>query len=511
MKKTYLKNLILTFSLILAVLLIINSYLFYTRIDFSRDKAFSLSNFTSELLKSVNDKVQITYYVSDKLKTLYPQVKDVSDFLYAYAKECKNVSINVLDPQKESLEEILQNYGVLPQQIQTSSNTETSFATVYSAITIEYKDKIEIIPFVLSTESLEYDLDSRLQYLVNDKTRSVLILVGNNLSLDTEYSYLVPWLESAGFVCQQVNASDLVFFDASTPLIVLGSNNLTQEDVYNIEDFIMKGSNAAFFTSKNSTNAFTDWQCTKDKNTYLPDLLDFWGIQIRDELVLDLQNYRLTMQTQTSPASVQNQYINYPFWLVMQYSSLAQNSELANAFSGLETYWVSPLELYETEETKITPFLKSSKASYLMAEPFDTDPFTNKTNDNSNLTGEYTIAATLEGKLNGYYTTGKSNDVRLFVLADQFVASNMIEYTNSPHNMNFVTNVALWLCGEDEMLNIHSKGFRTTTLNKISDSDQFNSEMHKTIFLCIIFPVLLVLLICTILIFMRKKGAKIEE
>ena len=135
---------------------------------------------------------------------------------------------------------------------------------------------------------------------------------------------------------------------------------------------------------------------------------------------------------------------------------------------------------------------------------FNTNPFSVNIPDESTK-GTYTIAAALEGKVSGFYNTGKSQDVRLFVVGDQYLVSNMIEYTNSPHNQDFFTNVILWLSKEDALLSIRGKGMSSSQLVKITDEQQFMQQKTLTITVCFVLLPLLVVVVFIIVFILRKR------
>lgn len=498
----------LTFAAVavFTILLLTFIHTINSRIDFSKDKVFTLSPVSKKLLAGVSEKVQITYYVSEKLSSFYPETRDVKDFLIEYSSQNKLVSLSVLDPQKAGLEQQLLALGIEAQQIQTASATETSFTSVYSAIVMEYCGKIEIIPFIVSTAGLEFELSSRLQFMTENITRQVQILIGNDFTLEDDYGYLVPWLESAGFICMQVFPDELSRLNPSVPLLVLGSKNLKADNIFEIENFIMQGGNAAFFVSRNNVNIYTDWVAEPDVNSSLTDLLDFWGISIKKELVVDIVNYRIEMQNGKQGGS-ESEYINYPFWIVTGRHSLASQSILNSGYSGLEVYWANPIELFEEENSRLTPVLKTSIKASVMPEPFDTDPFRNRTRVFDNK-AQFNLAASLEGKVKGYYTTATSPDIRLFVLADQYAPSRMIEYTNSPHNMDYVVSVLLWLSNEDELLQIKNKGIRSTSLDSIVNIESASYAISRAVWLCFVLPLVIVALTGAGFAIYRKKRNK---
>ena len=500
------KKLIIILYIAIILLLAADSCLFYAKKDFSRDKTFSLSDVTLKILELADEKVQITYYVSDSLNTMYPSVKDIKEFLKTYASASKNVYTVVKDPQKNSMSDMLTSLGIYPQQIQTTENNKTSFLEVFSAVTIEYKGNTEVIPFVLSTMSLEYDIDSRLKYLITRIPRQAALLCGNGLSLEADYKYLIPWLESSGFVCTQIAAEDLPQMSRQIPLVVIGASLLTPDDVLNIENFVMSGGNAAFCVSSNDVEIYTDWSVSPVKNNPLLELIDFWGIKVCPEMLLDISNDQITMQTPDG-SQIHNEYINYPFWIVSQYSGVSHEHPITVGYSGLEFYWPSPLELFETDTLSIKPIFNTSPGAWLLKKTqdgFDTNPFSVNIPDESTK-GTYTIAAALEGKVSGFYNTGKSQDVRLFVVGDQYLVSNMIEYTNSPHNQDFFTNVILWLSKEDALLSIRGKGMSSSQLVKITDEQQFMQQKTLTITVCFVLLPLLVVVVFIIVFILRKR------
>lgn len=518
MKKNFSpKTIIYILSILICVLLLLNVQRFYFRIDFSKDKTFSTSKVTKEILKEVKQPLQITYYLSEKMKTLYPQVKDVEDFLLLYKANNKNLSVNIVDPKNEKLEKKLEALGIYPQQMQSDKNDETSFFSVYSSIVLEYEGKSEMLPFLLSASSLEYDLDCRVQYLLDGHLRCAYIISGNGLSLENEYGYLCPWLESAGIVCYEV-ASDKIeelipTLDKTNPVILLGSSKITSQQAACIENFLLKGGCALFAVSPNQGDTINDWaKIIPSKNDSILSMLNFYGIEVGKDLLLDISNARLTMQEDSENPSYKN--INYPFWPIAltQYASL--NHPIMNTFSSLNFYWPSPLYIYESETLHIDSLVKSTPYSWLMEKskneesPFEANPFGTYTSDmNPRSLGQYTLVATAEGKINPYYEAGSGNECRFLVFGDQFLPSNLVTYTSSPSNLDFFINSILWLQREDNLLSIRSKGFTDTSLFKIQNHDDFQRAKVKTIFTSIIMIPVFVLLI-GLYIYIKRNSKK---
>ncbi|HZK19669.1 MAG TPA: GldG family protein, partial [Treponemataceae bacterium] len=456
------KNLTISISFFLAIILI-NSQLFYTRIDTTSEKQFSLAPITKELIQNLPDTLHIRYYLSSSLKNLYPQIRDVQDLLYEYANFSPAISLEIINPKGSDIKKNLLSAGLESQQIKITEKNHTSITDVFSGIVLECGGQTEIIPFVLSTITFEYTIDSALQFFLNGKKRSVYVLCGGEETLEENFSYLGSWLESSGFDWLEISEEDLIYtqnINIRSPLIVLGNSAISTNGVAAIERFVMSGGKT-FFAVSSIVADKSSWKVEPLFGNQLIELLDFWGFSIKTALVQDEANFKITMQAQNS---TDIQLIKYPFWITTQKKNVSKNSPITSFFTNFEVYWACPLEIYPSDKLKIEPLVQTTNNAWLQlpmvsdSEPFITDPFyTNYTVDTYEK-NQYILAASAEGHVRGWTTVESGNKTRIVVCSNQYFPSNMIEYTNSPHNLDFLTNALLWLTNEDALLQVKAKG-----------------------------------------------------
>ena len=107
----------------------------------------------------------------------------------------------------------------------------------------------------------------------------VLLIAGNGLSFDKEYSYVVPWFESAGFSPRIISASDLdkTVVAPNQCLVVLGSSKLTLNDAVSIESYLQRGGKALFAVSPNTVDISSTWAATNEGFDPIIDMLSTWG------------------------------------------------------------------------------------------------------------------------------------------------------------------------------------------------------------------------------------------
>jgi ABC-type uncharacterized transport system involved in gliding motility auxiliary subunit len=510
-RKKIFKNFILSSNFLLLVLLI-NSQIFYTRIDTTSEKQFSLAPITKELLQNLPANLDITYYVSNNLRNLYPQIRDVQDLLNECTSFSSSVNLSLVNPKTEDIQQRIKKAGLQTQQIQVTEKNETAVTEVFSGLILECGTKTQIIPFVLSTATFEYQIDSALQYFISGVNRAVYILYGGSETFEDEYPYVQSWLEESGFNSLTVTAeqiSDTQKIDLRFPLLVLGNSKITTNGAAAIERFVMAGGKACFAVSTITADK-KSWTITPVNANPLIEMLDHWGFSIKTALVQDISNYKITMKSQDTNDS---QYINYPFWIVTRKQNVATNSPITKFFTGLEFYWPNPIELFSTDILKIQPIVKTTANAWLQLPVvdneslFSTDPF-DKNNQviNNETQNSYTLVAAATGKVLGWSMVGNGENTRVIVSSNQYFPSDMVGYTNSSYNLDFLVNCLLWLSNEDPLLQVKAKGNINTTLYKITDNAKFGyAEKMVLVFLTLWYVIIIGGIALVIFLWRRKK------
>ncbi|WP_407399092.1 Gldg family protein [Treponema sp.] len=486
-----------TFLILCALTSFIN-----VKFDLTRAKKFSITEYTKQIVSKVTEPVTITYYLSPSLKNLYPQVKDVTDYLEAFSSTSSLISFKIINPSTQELQRRLADHGINGQPVRTNSVSSSTVTKVYSAVVMDYLGMTETIPFVLAASTLEFDLAQKLNSLVEEKKNLVQIVCANDLSIENDYSYMVPYLKSLGyvpFVSELPSSStddDRSFISFPTvPLIVLGSERFTRKDSKCLEEFILKGGKAFIATQPYSVNLKDDWSIRQtEEQLYFQRILFTFGIYFKNTLTCDISNFRLTMVSDTgtngNPAEKNTEYLNYSLWPVIRPQVFAPD--------GMTTFWPCAFDIdndvADMENLAVSPILTTSTGSWQMEkidEKFITSPFVcPKTPAENELKGEFTIAAAVSKKDN-------PEDIELILLGDQYALSTpMISYSSSDamdfRSMEFLGNSLLLLSGEKDLLALKNKSTFNHSLYKISEQE-IEEAVRKTFFITIILPILMII------------------
>ncbi len=493
---------------LLISLLVWNTQLYYGRIDISESKKFSISDYTKTVIDSLDSTLSITYYVTPELSTAYPQSRNIEDFLYEYSNYSNKIQVHIDHPESEQEKTSLSNIGVTQIDIPSIQENRTSIIKAYSAIVLEYKNNIEIIPFLIDTASLEYDIIGRMQSLTSTLFRSVFILVGNGLSLHSDYPFVIPFLESAGYSVRELSKEEILEtsnLDTRTPLIVLGSSALQNEHVSALESFISIGAKVFFSVSPISIDLDT-WESQYNSDTVEPvfTLLSQYGITILPSLIHDTN----VQSTKLLSENGETLEMLYPFFITIPTVQANTKEVLGSSFKGLSLLWPNVTTI-DTNNNNTVSIAHTSENSWLQnanellfeqtGEAFITNPFyENNTNSNDSVKTIHTIASTY------------SNNI--VVVSDQYFLSRGLSYIQQDYifnNFDFLINALLWLQGDFELINIKSKSFFNYSLYKITDQSLFRIVQRNSILLLSVWYIFICVSPFLIICVKRKKTSKI--
>lgn len=481
----------------------LDSMRFYGRLDLTKSNKYSLSKYSKNLTKELSENLRITYFRSPELADFYPQIRDIPDILQEYSAK-KNVSFKMHNASRKENSDFLERFGIYARQLPVIGNNKTEYLNVYSAVLIEYEDKTEVIPFIISADTLEYDVDTRILNLLSSKKRIVNVLVANGMSLENDYSYINPWFNSNEIIVNEINCEKEISaqLEKYSPLLVFGSSVLTESQCAEIDEFLKNDGKAFLAVSPYEADIENSWNITKSENQELIKLLSDYGFSFSGNLLADLSCSRILLQSNQnadgSPSdSVYNQQINYPLWIQI----LPQK----NAGQGLTAYWLSEI----LSSDKIKPYLYSSQLGWKI-EPdsvspqklFETNPLVL---NEKKLSDEKTTIPLVYSNL----------DNNIILLPDQYFANSlMLGYTGGENgdyrNLDFLTNIVLRLNGEDELADIqsHSTLSKNLSFYKTYNQELFYSAKNRTLFTMFILVPLLIIAAGVAFNFNRNKILK---
>ncbi|HUZ17883.1 MAG TPA: Gldg family protein, partial [Spirochaetia bacterium] len=409
-----------------------------------------------------------------------PVPAEIRDILTEYANVSHGkVDLRVVSADSSGVVQELQSLGIAPQQMNIVNASERTTAAVYSAIDIEYLNRHVELPFVVSTQDLEYSLTSKITQVVAGGTWAVGVLVGDsNRSLAADYTLVQ---DGVGRYYQVLPIQPGAAISPSlAALIVLGGQSLTMADLQPIDRFLMQGGRILFCVPGVSIDTAGNLSATALGDLPIFKLISSYGVQIGHSLVLDSMNKDFRTLEQNGGQYVWRDFGPYPHWISVEPQNVTGKSPITRNFLGLDLLWPSPLTELPRPGEQFVPLVKSSSNSWLMRGQFDTSPsniaaFSSPPEDVP--VAQYTLGYAVSGAFPSFFdSSGTSSahklvspDTRIVVFGDEDFVSNLVHYSNSAYNVQFLENVVDWLAGNDGLLAIKTKAQWDPRLDKIGD------------------------------------------
>jgi ABC-2 type transport system permease protein len=195
------------FILYIAVIILVNivGVTLFFRADLTRDRIYSLSPASSDVVATLSEPLTIKVFFSKNLPAPHNNteryLKDLLEEYSAKAGKYFNYTFYNVSQEDGSLNQnsdenrnMAGNYGIQPVQIRIMENDELKFKNAYMGMVIIHGDLIEKIPAITSTDGLEYQLTTTIQKL-NNKVSALLRIdekVKINMYLSSSLNKIAP-------------------------------------------------------------------------------------------------------------------------------------------------------------------------------------------------------------------------------------------------------------------------------------------------------------------------------
>ncbi|MDR2952103.1 MAG: GldG family protein [Treponema sp.] len=481
-------------TIIAFILAFLVSRRYWFRLDLTHTKAYTISPVSRNLHAEIPEYVAVTYFLSDRLRTVHPVPGEIEDTLREYAAYSRGkIRVNVRDPVKAGLAEAAEEMGLQPRQIQTVEQDQASLATVYTGIVIEYLDKREVLPWIIATDTLEYDLTSRIRSLVRDSERRIGVIVGDSSrEWNNDFGFLGQTLEGAGYKTRLITAGDEIPDNLPAIFVLGGVEGLDEWALYRIDRYVRQGGKVFFAVEGVSVDTSRGLEAKLQEDKGLLAMIASYGVTVKPELALDVSALTLQYQTMLPSGAVQYRIVRYPFWIGVLAEHVNQEHPVGALSQGIDIYWASPLELNPPQQVDAAPLFTSTDSSWSMKEPFYINPDITKfqmERDALDTHGTKTFGAALSGVFPSYFANAakparegsdeelpdmpnQASQSRIIVVGDSDFASNLINVSGARYNLDFLLRAADWLASDDDIIGIRNRQPQTGRLDKIVDLDE---------------------------------------
>ena len=357
------------------------------RIDLTEDRLYSLSDGTRNIVSNLDQPVEVMFFYSDSATEDIPQIRSFATRVQELLREIviasnSNLRLSVIDPEPFSEDEDLATqFGIQPVPV-TQGGEEIYFGLVVtngSGEDTPFNMQVsETIPLIRpdQEEFLEYEVIKLVAKVDNPD----LPVVGLITQLDIDGGFdpvrgqaTAPWMVME-YIRQlyEVRRVDIADIDANNHindeidiLMVVHPQNLSEETLYQIDQYIMRGGAIMLFLDPNADSMVTQSPqgtlIPAGMRSELPRLLEAWGIAFENDKVL--ADNELALRVVMGQSRRPSPHLGM---LGVQRNYLAQNDIITNGLETINFSSAGAIAQLEETSTIFEPLIESSTDAMLM-------------------------------------------------------------------------------------------------------------------------------------------------
>ncbi|MDR2719117.1 MAG: GldG family protein [Treponema sp.] len=511
--------------LVIITLCVMVSRRLWFRLDLTKGKSYTISEVSRNLHNDIPDQIRLTYYLSDKLKSIHPLPGEIEDLLKEYAGFSRGkIQLSVRDPAKAKITNQVEQLGIQPQQIQTVEQDQASVITVYTGIVIEYLEQMDVLPVVFSLETLEYDLTSRIRSLVRGASRQLGVISGGDPRRWNEnYRQLQNAYMQAGYQLRLITDGQDIPDTLPALLVLDGVESIDETGLYRIDRYIQNGGKVLFTVKGITIDMEGGLEARLLADGGLLDMLSAYGVTVLPEMAMDKSALTMQYQTRSPNGATLVRITRNPQWIRVLAESGNPGHPVTARFAGLDLYWASPLTLNAPRGVEADYLFTSTADAWSMGEPFFTNPEVPYLfeRDAAETRGKKILGASLSGTFPSWFAgkpvpepedgselpamPAQAKTARIMVIGETEFATSFINVSNGHRNLDFMVQTADWLCNDDDIIGIRSRVSGSGRLDKIIEPAKKTSAM-KFVQLVNVYIVPLLVILAGIFLALRRRA-----
>jgi gliding-associated putative ABC transporter substrate-binding component GldG len=553
-KKSNLKTLLITIAIVLVVNGIGNQ--FFHRFDLTKDKRYTLSSASLNIIKQVQNPLYVKIYLQGDLPAEFNRLQsETRDLLEEFQAYNKNIVFEFVDPlenEDESMDNIKNLYlkGLTPINITVDDKGKQSQAMVFPWAIAVYNNKEVNIPLLKnimgasttqkvigSVQHLEYSIADAINKITKEKQKKIAVIKGNGELQDVQIAkFLMQVRESyhiGPFTLDSVAKNPMGSLEAlqkyNLAIIAKPTETFTDAEKQVLDQFIINGGKTlwlidqvnmemdSLYNATGSTLAFP-----RDLN--LNDMFFKYGFRINPDLVKDEQGSPIKLATGDPGSAAQFQEFNWKF--APQVYPISTHPIVKN-LGGIKFDFASGIDTLKNGIKK-TVLLQSSQYSKKIGTPteINLNIVAEETSPNHyKNTGNNPLSVLFEGSFHSMFENrvlpfdqksfeAKGAANKMIVISDGDLVKNLLDKNFQPvelgydqrsgnlyDNKDFLMNCVNYLLDDNGLINIRSKDLDLPLLDKEKVYERYTITQIITIGL----PLLILLLFGAVFTFIRKK------
>lgn len=552
------KNNLKTLLITIAILLIANgiSMKFFHRFDLTKDKRYTLSETSLNIIKQVKEPLSIKIYMQGELpaefKRLQQETQQLLEEFQAYNKNIVFEFVNPLENEDSSMDNIKELYrkGLTPVNITVDDKGKQSQAMVFPWAIAVYHNKEVNVPLLKnkmgatttekvigSVQHLEYSIADAINKITLEKQKKIAVIKGNGELQDVLMAkFLLQIRESyhiGPFTLDSVAKSPIQSLEAlekyDLAVIAKPTEAFSDAEKQVLDQYIIKGGKTLWLIDQVAVEMDSLYNLAGATLAYprdlnLNDMFFKYGFRINPDIIKDEQGSPIKLATGEQGSATQYQDFNWKFAPLVYPES---THPIVKNLGGIKFDFANPIDTLKNGIKK-TVLLKSSQYSKKIGTPVEVnlDIVAEETSPNHYIkTGNIPMGVLLEGPFHSVFENRvlpfeqsnfkeKGKASKMIVISDGDLIKNQLDKNLQPvelgfdqrsgnlyDNKDFILNCVNYLLDDTGLINIRSKDLDLPLLDKEKVYENYTQTQIITIGL----PILILILFGLLFSFIRKR------
>ena len=556
--------------IILGIVAVINylGTVWFSRLDLTEDKSYTVSPATKKIMRHLDDIINIKVYCSKELKQeprLQSTLTTIKDMLAEYkAYGGKNLHITWIDPsESDAARQEARSMGIQEIQAQVVERDKIQVVSGFLGLAVLFADRKELMPLAQNLGNFEYDLTRAILKVSRPSMPKAGILRVDTLPeippeimarmgqrqpqpdrTETKFSQLIEKLRE-NYDVSIVDLSQGKPIDSSLgTLVIPGSAPISERAAFEIDQFFMKGGKLIALTSAMKMDMNPNYgPMAVNVDSKILDLLQFYGVKVNQDMVLDASCNPVMIPQQIGPFSA-NVAVPYPYFVKIGKDGFDRSNPAVGLLSDVVLPWPNSLTLsvplasgnkksmVEQGGVKATILAHSSKKSWIATGAINFNPQQEWKVPSGDSLKPSTLAAYLTGNFKSFFAgksippvnqaaptdspgkiSGQPNVVdanRTIVVSNPngyLVVVGNTDFVSSQNatsqNLLLVANLVDWLSQDENLIAIRSRATTDRTIE--ADLLKKGSAMPNAVrgINVVLMPILVIII--GIVIFLRRR------
>jgi ABC-2 type transport system permease protein len=470
---------------------------FHYRVDLTKEKRYTLTKGTRDLLQNADDQIQVDVFLKGKFPSKFRKLTNSVEEFLGLMKEAggADFTYRLISPSDNlpgvtgvTYADSLQRMGAMPINLKAQVETGESSSYAYPYAIMKYKGREKLItlftvPPLFNNQGspekvinnaeakLEYQFVSALDALVQTNLPMVGYSIGNgepaigSVVIGGTPQYLDPRTADLEYTIRSsyqlytldLNTQPFIPDTFKVVVFVKPSLRFTDEEKLKIDQYVMRGGKLLMFIdnliAEQDSLQYKPETIAYDRNLNLTDLLFRYGTRINTDLVMDLKCDYLPFAIGGTPDNPQFEFLKWNYYPLFESKG---NSTINKNLGLVAGRFVNSMDTIGAPGVSKTVLLSSSPNSRTISTPALIS-----LNENRNLPEDakfnknaIPVAMLLEGKFTSLFRNrltkaqadtlaayrvpffeSSPNDNKIIVVADGDLVLNAVSPQDGPLQM----------------------------------------------------------------------------